>query len=251
MIFLLDDPNNLLSLVDSEDEQDEKVVFGPPTQKDSSSILMKFAIFQQAEDSADGLIQLLKINLGTSMNTGAAMKTRKNICRILVNRGVLLERTGKFEMALETYLQAKTFDPYSLSVEFGIGTLKLYLGDIQEGMKRLGRVRAVCPSHISARINLSVGHLYGDNTKEARVLLNEIQKEAPENGHAYTNMAVALAIDGEHALATEQYTSSITRLASHAPLYVHRGRMMAKGKRMHESMIDFATAAYIDPAINF
>lgn len=163
----------------------------------------------------------------------------------MTNRGILLERLGRFDEARLNYNDAIHFDVLSVPAFVSLGTLNLLESNYADAVTALKRALAIDPGAGVAHLNLGVAHLCQHQLDDALAAFDAAIAVLPSCSYAFANKAVALAMRGNLPEAERNFKRAIEELPSRKEYYLACGKIIAQQKRLQDAMVDFSTALYL------
>ena len=191
---------------------------------------------------------------------GATLSSKQYLCRLFINRGIILEAQGELSQARDAYRIARECNPYSKGALFGCGSMELVQHRLPEALACFQQILKRNPTDVPAWLNLGVAFAAQRDWPSARRAMETVLELEPDHGPAWANHGMILehlmmeeeqdvAVPEQEVRAIQSYCQAIEALPSDPALYVRRGNLMARQSRMHEAMHDFATAVFLDPNI--
>lgn len=163
----------------------------------------------------------------------------------MTNRGILLERLGRFDEARLNYNDAIYFDVLSVPAFVSLGTLNIIQNNYTDAITALKRALTIDPSAGVAHLNLGIAYLCQHQLDDALAAFDAAITILPSCSYAFANKAVALAMRGNMPEAEHNFKRAIEELPSRKEYYLARGKIIAQQKRLQDAMVDFSTALYL------
>lgn len=119
--------------------------------------------------------------------------------------GIMLERQGKYERAIECYERAVAANPNLVDARVNLGTLFLRKGEDKRARAEWRRVYSLNPSNSRVLHNLGALELRDGNHDAARNLLEKALEFSPDNPALWNNMGVLCAATGRKQEAVKAF----------------------------------------------
>ncbi len=127
----------------------------------------------------------------------------------LVLCGIIFERRGRPERAIECYERALKANPNLVDARLNLGTLYLKKSDAARARIELEEALRVNPSNPRALLNLGALELRQGNDTAAETLLRKALEKSPESALAWSNMGVVYARTGRNEQAREAFAKAV------------------------------------------
>ncbi|GAB4345153.1 MAG: hypothetical protein Kow0099_25190 [Candidatus Abyssubacteria bacterium] len=117
--------------------------------------------------------------------------------------GIMLEKNGKLDRAIECYERAVQVNPSLIDARISLGTLRFKTGDVVAARNEWEHAHKMNPSNAKVLLNLGALELRDGNLSRARELLERALRQAPDSVPLWNNMGVLHARMGhtDEALA--------------------------------------------------
>lgn len=125
--------------------------------------------------------------------------------------GIVAQRTGRVEDALEAFRKARDSAPLDPARHQNLGVALKNAGAFDEALESFARALDLRPGHAPTLANLGSCLIGTERHQEAL----EVLRGAPDNADALTNSGVALARLGRHGEAVETYRRSLELRPGH------------------------------------
>ncbi len=123
--------------------------------------------------------------------------------------GIILERRGRIDRAIECYERVAGLNPNLVDARLNLGTLWLKKGDTARARSEWERVRRLNPSNVRALLNLGALELRDGNHASAESLLGKGLERSPDNAQLWNNMGVLHAELGRKREAREAFEKAV------------------------------------------
>ncbi|MBI5115724.1 tetratricopeptide repeat protein [Candidatus Poribacteria bacterium] len=123
--------------------------------------------------------------------------------------GIILERRGSVDRAIECYGLAIKANPNLVDARLNLGALCLRKGDMAGARNEWKVALELNPSNPRALLNLGALELRAGNEVVAERLLGKALEQSSENALAWSNMGVLFARTGRHEQAREAFEKAV------------------------------------------
>lgn len=166
------------------------------------------------------------------------------------DRGVALERLGRFAEALASYERAVELDPGDAVPCFNRGNALLALGRVDEALEHYDKAILLAPNHVNAHINRGSALLRLHRYDEALAAYTRAAAVKPDCADAFYNQGVALMDLGRQDEAIDRFDQAIALQPRHADAFTNRGNAFKTLGRLEEALASYTQAiALVDDNI--
>jgi tetratricopeptide (TPR) repeat protein len=179
------------------------------------------------------------------MNTPPAAGSKQQAIR----DALALHREGKHELAMQRYVAILQQDPGNLDALYYVAMIAIQQGQIEEGLKVIGR--AIAAGAPQARLHNLKGqaHLRLNQDDEALKSFGRAIEIDPAFADAYGNRATLLSEMGRLTEAVADFDRALDLRPASAEDHCNRATAMADLGRLDEALAGFARAIALVPAM--
>jgi glycosyltransferase involved in cell wall biosynthesis/predicted TPR repeat methyltransferase len=123
--------------------------------------------------------------------------------------GIMLERRGKVERAIECYEHVIRLNANLIDARLSLGALVFKEGDIERARNEWNRAHEISPSNARALLNLGALELHCGNHDAAQCFLQEALELAPDDGLLWNNFGALHASQGRLQEALEAFEKAV------------------------------------------
>lgn len=122
-----------------------------------------------------------------------------------IRQGLANNAAGRYQEALDAFLQAVVIDPANSFALFNLGTTSALLGRYREGASYLKEAVRIAPDLLPAWSNLGAMHNHLNQPAEALAAFRQVLRLQPGNTDAHYQAALALLALGRRDEACTEY----------------------------------------------
>jgi tetratricopeptide (TPR) repeat protein len=137
------------------------------------------------------------------------LQRNPNYAPALLLCGIILEKRGRIERAIESYERAAALNPNLVDARIKLGTLWLKKGEFARARGEWERACLMNPSNVWALLNMGALELRDGNHVSAQRLLEKALEHSPGNARIWNNLGVLHARRGETQQAIEAFEKAV------------------------------------------
>ena len=145
---------------------------------------------------------------------GAILERNPRCAPALLLCGIIFERRGKVDRAIQCYARAAELNPNLIDARMNLGTLWLKKGDGARARGEWERVYRMNPSNSRVLLNLGALELRDGNHAAARSFFEKALERSPDSALLWNNMGVLHAGLGRKQEALEAFEKAVRLDAS-------------------------------------
>jgi Tfp pilus assembly protein PilF len=123
--------------------------------------------------------------------------------------GIILEKRGRIERAIESYERAAALNPNLVDARINLGTLWLKKGELERARGEWERACRMNPSNVRALLNMGALELRDGNHMSAQRLFEKTLELSPDNARLWNNLGVLHARRGQMQQALEAFEKAV------------------------------------------
>ena len=123
--------------------------------------------------------------------------------------GIILERRGKVDRAIECYERVARLNPNLVDARLNLGTLALKKGDATRARSEWERALRLNPSNVRALLNLGALELRDGDHASAERLLQKALERSPDSAAVWNNIGVLRVERGRAREAREAFEKAV------------------------------------------
>jgi tetratricopeptide (TPR) repeat protein len=166
-----------------------------------------------------------------------------------IQEALALHREGKHELAMQRYVAILQQDPGNLDALYYVAMIALQQGQIEEGLKVIGRAIVAGPPQARLHNLKGQAHLRLNQDDDALKSFGRAIEIDPAFPDAYGNRATLLSEMGRAAQAIADYDRALELRPANAEDHCNRASAMADLGRLDEALAGFARAISLVPAM--
>jgi len=180
-----------------------------------------------------------------AMNTPPAANSKQQA----IQEALALHREGKHELAMQRYVAILQQDPGNLDALYYVAMIALQQGQIEEGIKVLGRAITAGPPQARLHNLKGQAHLRLNQDDDALTSFGRAIEIDPAFADAYGNRATLLSEMGRLAEAVTDFDRALDLRPANAEDHCNRATAMADLGRLDEALAGFARAISLVPTM--
>lgn len=164
----------------------------------------------------------------------------------IVEKGIDIYRLGKFEEAIETFMQALEISPTNTSVLSNIGSCYLSLGENDLAIEYLEKALEVDPKFMQANYNLANVYFNMGNFYKAAKHYENISDNGSRNPEIFLNLATSYAQINENKQAEKYFKYYIAIKDDDSDAFSNLGVALSRLGKFEEAIENYKKALKID-----
>jgi len=157
-----------------------------------------------------------------AMHIDEALRLAPDYPDALIARGLIDERQGRVERAIESYRRAVDLMPFHRAA-VNLGAALQRIGRTNEAEAVYREALRADPGHRDVRLNYAALCIEQGRVAEGQAILESLLREDPRDADAHVNLGVALLSSGRARDALAQFEAALTADAGHVDAMYHRG----------------------------
>ena len=145
----------------------------------------------------------------TARELTALLERNPEYAPALLLCGIILERRGRIERAIESYERAAALNPNLVDARINLGTLWLKKGDFARARGEWERACRMNPSNVRALLNMGALELRDGNHVSAQRLFEKTLELSPDNARVWNNVGVLHVRRGQTREAVEAFEKAV------------------------------------------
>lgn len=163
--------------------------------------------------------------------------------------GFIYRRLGKYERAIDCFIEAIRRDPFSFDDTFNLAQLYHLMERIKDAVQAYLHAVQLRPDDFDAQVNLGVCYQkMGDYPQAVQRFQKAVQID-PDRPHAYVNLGVALEAQEKHYAAIRAYNEALERDATQPLVLINLAHTYMKQDRLKIARHSLEQAIRIDPKL--
>ena len=146
---------------------------------------------------------------GAARELSALLERNSRHAPALLLCGIILERRGRIDRAIECYERAVGLNPNLIDARMNLGTLWLKKGDTARARSEWERVYRMNPSNARALLNLGALELRDGRYESAERFFEKALERSPDNALLWNNLGALHANLGRRREATEAFERAV------------------------------------------
>jgi lipoprotein NlpI len=167
---------------------------------------------------------------------------------MLIHRGVVYERKGDYDKAIQDYDSAIDSNPNLFEAYYNRGRIYEKKGEHDRAIRDFDQAIQINPSYVNIFIIHGVANENIGEYDQAIQDYNQAIKHNPSNATAFYNRANAYRSKGEHDQAIQDYNQAIRLKPNYANAYNNRGNAYRSNNQLNLALKDYDEAIRLDPA---
>jgi len=165
----------------------------------------------------------------------------------MIQSAVALHQAGKLEVAEAQYRKLLNFLPSHVTLLTNLGTIALQKGQLEDGVRIIGRSLKINPNQPSALNNCGVALRDLNRLDEALASYDRAIVLQPDYADAYYNRGIILNYLNRLDDALLNYDRAIALKPDYAKAYYNRGNVLKDLKRLDEALASYGCAITLKP----
>ncbi len=146
---------------------------------------------------------------GAARELGALLERNPEHAPALLLCGIILERRGRTDRAIECYQRVAELNPNLVDARMNLGTLRLKNGDAARARSEWEHVYRLNPSNARALLNLGALELRDGRHESARRFFEKALERSPDSASLWNNMGVLRIGLGQTREAVEAFEKAV------------------------------------------
>ncbi|UCD56422.1 MAG: tetratricopeptide repeat protein [Candidatus Hydrogenedentota bacterium] len=167
------------------------------------------AHFEDARMELASLYHLSGDSKNAARELGTLLEQNPKLAPALHLCGIMLERRGKVDRAIECYERAIELNPNLIDTRLNLGTLLFRKGEYERARKEWELAHRMNPSNARVLLNLGALELHGGNHGSAQRFFERALERSPESALLWNNLGVLYADTGRTQEAINAFEKAL------------------------------------------